>query len=134
MTEQTNLPTPAPKGNLAENLQKNPGLIKELWYQIQLVYRLMTDSEVPMYLKLMPVLAIAYVVSPIDLVPGALFPGLGQLDDLTVLLLALRFFVGFIPPHIVEEHRQKIYKLEAGEQLLNQDGLDNSIVINQKEP
>ena len=108
MTEQTNVPTPAPQRNLAENLQKNPGLIKELWYQIQLVYRLMTDNEVPLYLKLMPILAIAYVVSPIDFVPGSLFPGLGQLDDLTVLLLALRFFVGFVPPHLVEEHRQKM--------------------------
>lgn len=133
MTEQTNLPTPAPKGNLAENLQKNPGLIKELWYQIQLVYRLMVDGEVPFYLKLLPVAALAYIISPVDLAPDVL-PGLGQLDDLTVLLLALRFFVGFVPTHIVEEHRQKIYKLEAGGPIIDQDGLDNSIVINQKEP
>jgi uncharacterized membrane protein YkvA (DUF1232 family) len=42
----------------------------------------------------MLVAGVAYLLSPIDLVPG-IIPGLGQLDDLAFVLLALKSALGF---------------------------------------
>ena len=73
---------------------------------VQLVYRLYQDERVPTLLKAAVPLAVAfYFIMPIDLIPDFI-PGLGQLDDLAVLLFALNVFVKFAPPAIVSEHRQ----------------------------
>lgn len=37
----------------------------------------------------LPIIGIAYIISPIDLIPGIVFPGIGALDDLLVLYLIL---------------------------------------------
>ncbi len=78
--------------------------LRELMRQGRLAWRLFTDPRVPILLKLIPALAVAYLVSPIDFVPD-FFPPLGQLDDLAVVLLALRLFVELAPPAIVAEHK-----------------------------
>jgi cobalt-zinc-cadmium efflux system outer membrane protein len=46
------------------------------------------SRHIPKHLRFLPVFAIAYAVSPIDAIPD-LIPGLGQLDDLAVILLAV---------------------------------------------
>lgn len=45
----------------------------------------------------------AYVVSPIDLIPGFI-PVLGQLDDLTVALWSLRAALRAAPPEVAVHH------------------------------
>ena len=50
---------------------------------------LVRDDRVPARVKATIAVGGVYVVSPIDLVPG-IIPVAGQLDDLVVLLLALR--------------------------------------------
>ena len=47
--------------------------------------------------------ALAYTVSPIDLVPG-IIPVIGQMDDLAVALLGLRRLLGNMPPAAAEAH------------------------------
>lgn len=49
------------------------------------------DPRVPLHLKLIPVLSALYVILPIDLLPDPVL-GLGQLDDLAVLLIGLKVF------------------------------------------
>lgn len=46
---------------------------------------------------------VAYVVSPIDLIPGFI-PVLGQLDDLTVALWSLRAALRAAPPEVAVHH------------------------------
>jgi uncharacterized membrane protein YkvA (DUF1232 family) len=46
-------------------------------------------------------------VSPIDLVPD-IFLGLGQLDDLGILMAALTTFNSLAPGYVVEEHLARI--------------------------
>lgn len=46
---------------------------------------------------------VAYVVSPIDLIPGFI-PVLGQLDDLTVALWSLRAALRAAPPEVAGHH------------------------------
>ena len=59
----------------------------------------------PVALKVIPVLAGLYLISPIDIVPDFL-PGLGQLDDLGVIIAALEFFVRLCPTSVQAFHRE----------------------------
>jgi uncharacterized membrane protein YkvA (DUF1232 family) len=83
----------------------DPSLIGRIVDQFQLAWRLLTDPRVPVMLKVMiPALVALYVFSPIDIVPDFLL-GLGQLDDLGVLLAALALFARLAPKAVVDEHR-----------------------------
>lgn len=81
----------------------------EYWHnvlnQIRLTWRLMGDSRVPLYLKAIPVLTLLYILSPIDLIPGWIFPIVGQLDDLAVLLIGINTFIRLIPPEVIKDHQ-----------------------------
>lgn len=56
----------------------------------KLLGRLAKDPEVPWHAKAVAAGAVAYVVSPIDLIPEFLGP-VGQMDDLYVVTKALRY-------------------------------------------
>ncbi len=68
----------------------NPGTkssrLGELLARGQTAWLLFANPSVPVSLKIIPILAALYVVSPLDLVPDMAL-GLGQLDDLAVLIL-----------------------------------------------
>ncbi|MCS7054870.1 MAG: DUF1232 domain-containing protein [Thermoflexales bacterium] len=87
------------------------GVLKALINRARLVWRLLRDPRVPIYLKALPIAAALYIVSPADFVPD-LAPLLGQLDDLGVLLVGIESFIALCPPHVVQEHRAQI---EGGE-------------------
>ncbi len=82
----------------------DPAFWRELWNQARLVYHLMRDPDVPFYLKLLPLAAIAYVIFPADLAPD-LVPIIGQVDDLMALLVGAKVFVEMAPPHVVERYQ-----------------------------
>ena len=54
---------------------------------------MMLNSRVPVKYKLLPILAILYVVSPFDFLPDFI-PMIGWADDLLVLILAICAFIG----------------------------------------
>ena len=70
---------------------------------VVLVRRLVGDPHVPGRVRLLLVLALGYVVFPLDLVPDFI-PVAGQLDDAIVLALVLRQVVRAAGPAIVREH------------------------------
>ena len=72
----------------------------------RLVWGLMRDPRVPIPLKALLVAAMAYLVSPLDMIPDAI-PILGQADDLTVLLLVLDLFIRNAPADVREEHMRR---------------------------
>ncbi len=93
---------------MAQNKQAtNPGMLIQAAHSVQLVWRLMRDPRVPLLYKFIVPLALVYVVSPIDLIPD-MIPIAGQIDDIGVLLLAMRFFIGVCPPDVVMEHRRAL--------------------------
>ena len=65
------------------------GYISELPRFLRLLWGLITDSRVAMLDKLLVAGAIAYIVTPIDLIPDFI-PFLGEVDDVYLLVLALR--------------------------------------------
>lgn len=71
--------------------------------QFRLAWRLLWDSRVPIGTKLVPLVAVLYILSPIDFIPDPIL-GLGQLDDLGILLLGVRLFTELIPKEIVLQH------------------------------
>ena len=62
----------------------------------RLFIRLMADRRVPLWAKLVPIAALIYIISPIDLRPDFI-PILGQLDDLLITILLLVLFVALVP-------------------------------------
>jgi len=84
-----------------------PGRVLALLPHARLASRLLRDPAVPLYLKSVPVLAALYVASPFDVIPDFI-PGLGQLDDLGLALIALTTFVRLCPAPAVAFHREAI--------------------------
>ena len=89
------------------DVQRVAGLLNEIVNQIRLIWRLLKDRQVPIWVKLIPPLAILYLVSPIDIIPDPVL-GLGQLDDLAILLLGFKLFVEMSPPGVVQRHRDEL--------------------------
>ena len=61
----------------------------------------------PALAKALPFLALAYVLSPVDVVPDVL-PGFGQLDDLAILVIAVEAFIRLAPTNATVFHREAI--------------------------
>jgi uncharacterized membrane protein YkvA (DUF1232 family) len=70
---------------------------------VVLFKRLITDPRVDWWRKAVLVLVLAYVASPIDLVPDFV-PIAGQLDDAILVVLALRVLLRGGGPRLLCEH------------------------------
>ena len=92
---------------------RDGGFWREAWLQVRLVGRLLTDRQVPFYLKLIPIAAVGYLFVPLDLLPDAII-GLGQLDDLGLLLMGARVFIDLAPADVVARHRMALANPAAG--------------------
>jgi uncharacterized membrane protein YkvA (DUF1232 family) len=87
--------------------RRSPGFWMNLFNSFRIAWRLMWDSRVPMSAKAIPVLAVLYVLSPIDILPDFVV-GLGQLDDLAILLLGTQLFISMSPQDIVKRFRAEL--------------------------
>ena len=82
-------------------------MFEKIKNEAELIWRLLLDYRVEWWKKAIPLLAIVYVLSPFDLIPDILI-GLGQLDDLGVLLGSIKVFKSLIPQYIIAEHKEII--------------------------
>ncbi|HIE38873.1 MAG TPA: DUF1232 domain-containing protein [Anaerolineales bacterium] len=91
--------------------------IQELLRQARLAWRLFLDPRVPWITKMIPPAVLVYLLSPIDILPDFSL-GLGQLDDIAVLLLGTKLFIDLCPTDVVQEHLEalgaKIEEWKAG--------------------
>jgi len=69
-----------------------------------LLVRLLRDSRVPILQKGVAVAGVAYVLSPIDLVPALLFGPVGLLDDLFIVAACLSRLLNHVHPDVVRGH------------------------------
>jgi uncharacterized membrane protein YkvA (DUF1232 family) len=110
---------------------RQPGFWREIWQQLRLVYYLIRDPQVPIYLKILPFTAVLYALFPFDLLPD-LAPVIGQLDDITALLVGAKIFIELAPPDIVARHMQKIQEQDGFLEGISDDSdndLNNAIII-----
>lgn len=121
----------------------SPGFFGELWRQAKLVFQLILDPKVPFYLKFVPFAAIAYLLFPFDFLPDVI-PGLGQLDDITILLIGAKIFIELAPQDVVAQYLDRLRSPGETEDLgsapenggeENQDGDDiiEGIIIDEDE-
>jgi uncharacterized membrane protein YkvA (DUF1232 family) len=72
---------------------------------IRMIKGLLTDSRVPLKRKLLLGALLAYLVSPIDVIPDFI-PGLGQMDDILVVVLILHGLLSSVGEDVLLEHWQ----------------------------
>jgi uncharacterized membrane protein YkvA (DUF1232 family) len=70
---------------------------------VKLLYRLLRDPRVPRRTKLVVGAAVAYLVSPIDLIPEFV-PVIGLADDLLLMAFAINHMVETAGEDVVLEH------------------------------
>jgi len=84
------------------------GMLRNFVLRLKLIGRLMADRRVNAFLKLLPLASVAYLISPVDLAPGVVFPVIGALDDAAVLWIGSTLFVELCPPNVVKEHMSEL--------------------------
>ena len=67
----------------------------------------------PLRAKAVLVGALAYLLLPIDLLPD-IIPFVGVADDITILLLAGRWFLSLCPPDVLQEQVRILSEEAAG--------------------
>ncbi len=80
------------------------GMVRDFILRVKLILRLIGDKRVSPWLKIIPIAGIAYLVSPLDLIPDIMLPVIGELDDAAILWLTNAVFIELCPPDIVNEH------------------------------
>ncbi len=93
--------------------RKSPGFWVELINSFRLAWRLIRDNRVPWIIKLVPLIVLIYIISPLDFIPDFIV-GIGQLDDLTILILGVQVFILLSPRSIVQQHRDEINGVSRG--------------------
>lgn len=85
-----------------EQLQRRARAIKR---EAHAVYLASKDPRVPWYAKALAACVLAYLFSPIDLIPDFI-PIIGYLDDIIIVPAGLLLVIRLIPPEVMAEHRE----------------------------
>jgi uncharacterized membrane protein YkvA (DUF1232 family) len=102
--------------------------MKDVARQGRLAWRLFWDQRVPLWTKLIPPVALGYVLFPLDIIPDVV-PGLGQLDDVAVLLIGVKLFIELSPPDVVHEHLRALgARIKEWRAVEDEEG-ESSVVI-----
>ncbi|MEL7670906.1 YkvA family protein [Methanobacterium sp.] len=71
-------------------------------YALHLTYK---DPRVPLRIKVVILLVMAYLLSPIDLIPDFI-PVIGYLDDFLLITVGIPILLKMVPKEIMDEHRE----------------------------
>ena len=91
----------------AADTERLKGAVRRLPRYLRLTWNLARDDRVPGRAKTFLVVGGAYTLSPIDLIPG-IIPVAGQIDDVIVLLVALRQAIDACPEPVAAEHLARV--------------------------
>ena len=98
------------------------GMTRDVIDRVKLIFKLMGDSRVSPLVKLIPVGALVYLVSPIDIIMG--IPGFAALDDAAVLWMGSKLFVELCPPEVVQEHLNSLSGVGPDDDIVDVDATD----------
>jgi len=91
--------------------------IRQIPHYLKLLFGLLRDHRVSIVDKLLVAGAIAYVLSPVDLIPDVI-PFFGEVDDVFLVLTALQRLIGNAGRHVVMDHwagaREELHDLNVG--------------------
>lgn len=90
-----------PKISLSQYLKQKVDALKQETFALYYAAR---DPRTPLAAKILAGIVVAYLVSPIDLIPDFI-PVLGLLDDLILVPLGIIICLRIIPPQVMAEAR-----------------------------
>lgn len=82
------------------------GAMRSFVNRLKLIARLMGDSRVNIFLKLLPLASLGYLILPADLIP--VVPFISALDDVAILWIGSTLFVELCPDDVVKEHQKAL--------------------------
>jgi uncharacterized membrane protein YkvA (DUF1232 family) len=85
-----------------------PLLFTRFRKELVLLLHILRHAKTPKATKLLAVIALAYLISPIDLIPDFI-PVIGLLDDIGVVALLLKIGYSFLPDGLYDTLRAKVY-------------------------
>lgn len=88
-------------------------LARRLKVEVHTLWLVFRHRETPWLVKAVLILLLAYLASPVDLIPDVI-PVLGMLDDLVVAAVALWLAYRLTPAHVMEECRVRAQAVDAG--------------------
>ena len=77
-----------------------------LCQNIYVLYRSITDPDVPWYAKLLVGLIVAYIISPIDFIPDFM-PVLGLLDEAILVPIGIGLALKLMPEQVMEKYKEE---------------------------
>ncbi|MCY4014124.1 MAG: YkvA family protein [Gammaproteobacteria bacterium] len=84
---------------------KNRGKVREVWDQVQLLWRMVKDPKAAWPAKAQAIGALVYLISPIDAVPDPL-PIVGLVDDVAIILLVVKALADALEEYVAEVARR----------------------------
>jgi uncharacterized membrane protein YkvA (DUF1232 family) len=82
--------------------------------ELELWRRVWKDPRTPRAAKVLLGAAVAYALTPFDIIPDFI-PVLGQLDDVLILPALIWMAVKLTPAHVVAEHRNAVNRARSPE-------------------
>ena len=82
------------------------GLTRDLLRELRVWRLVIADPRTPRLARWLLWAAVAYAVSPIDLIPDAI-PLLGQLDDLIIVSVLVWLALRFVSPDVIQDCRRR---------------------------
>ncbi len=95
-------------------------ILAEIIKNVKLIWRLLNDKRVSPWPKMIIPATLLYLLFPVDIVPD-IAPGLGQLDDIAVILLGLKFFVEMCPEEVVRQHLDELASVASPWRIVEED-------------
>lgn len=90
-------------------------------YYILLLYQMIVSNIVPIADKAIIIAALGYFISPLDIIPDIIL-GTGFIDDVSVMLIALRQVIKNITPEIKQQAKERLGKMfDYTEEELNEE-------------
>jgi uncharacterized membrane protein YkvA (DUF1232 family) len=87
--------------------RNSPGFWANFLNSFRVAWRLLWDKQVPLSTKVIPLLVVLYILSPIDVLPDFI-PGLGQIDDVALFLIGVQAFIAMSPKDLVARLRAEL--------------------------
>lgn len=102
---------------------------RRLKRQVWALFLAFKDPRTPVLARVIIITAVAYAVSPIDLIPDFI-PVLGQLDDLLLLPILIALALRLIPPDVAARCRREAWQhLRSGDRVSTPAGTVAAIVF-----
>ena len=108
------------KQGKASDLGETAGVLASIIKNARLVWRLLRDPDVSAWLKTIPLASLLYLLFPFDFLPD-LALGLGQLDDIAIILLGLKLFIELSPQEVVRHHLREMSSVSGSYRVVDDE-------------